>query len=275
MIAGQLPGRTDNEIKNYWNSHLSRKVHSFRRLTKEGPSMVIDLAKITTAPKSKGGRTSRWAMKKNRSDKSIREDVNKSSLEKPKGDDDGNGVMAEKGTRSEAMTGDLYAQANEEENPELMARHLQGCEGRMFGEGSETFGPFQGPEVEGLCFSENMESEVLVGRGGVVSSGTEERANGATCSNKTTTFCEDVEGRNLSSDNGDQTVDQWPSCSSPTSYFDDWNWESSAVNGLWDEKEEMLSWLWEDSDGEEVEYKTFGGDLDCEKQNAMVAWLLS
>jgi len=28
MIAGRLAGRTDNEIKNYWNTHLRKKLLS-------------------------------------------------------------------------------------------------------------------------------------------------------------------------------------------------------------------------------------------------------
>lgn len=28
LIAGRLPGRTDNEVKNYWNTHLNKKSSS-------------------------------------------------------------------------------------------------------------------------------------------------------------------------------------------------------------------------------------------------------
>ncbi|CAI8615158.1 unnamed protein product [Vicia faba] len=70
LIASHLPGRTDNEIKNYWNSHLSRKVYTFRGTTaknydniKEIPSQRI---LVNTPPKRRGGRTSRKAMKKNK-----------------------------------------------------------------------------------------------------------------------------------------------------------------------------------------------------------------
>ncbi|KFK26863.1 hypothetical protein AALP_AA8G303700 [Arabis alpina] len=31
LIAGRLPGRTDNEVKNYWNTHLNKKCHSSKQ----------------------------------------------------------------------------------------------------------------------------------------------------------------------------------------------------------------------------------------------------
>ncbi|XP_068331834.1 transcription factor WER-like [Pyrus communis] len=48
LIAGRVPGRTDNQVKNYWNTHLYKKLNAIKKQQTPRKVAVVSTSKTTT-----------------------------------------------------------------------------------------------------------------------------------------------------------------------------------------------------------------------------------
>jgi myb proto-oncogene protein len=228
----------------------------------------MDLAKAPDIPlKRRGGRTSRRAMKKNK--KYFQKDVTVSTTPSPT-----EAIpLPPTPAIDDCMVLDPDTNDKERESQMLcLSDHKE----------TETLGPFALQEgIDGglLCFDDIVDN-------GLLEYGVLTLKEGRESNDVVMGFSEDRDrdsgftrtNKEISA-TGDGHGGEWY-CSSKTSGFDygvdNWGWEQGVIQGneiSWDEKEESLSLLWESDNLEGDSYQF--GEIDFNKQDAILAWLLS
>ncbi|CAL0315402.1 unnamed protein product [Lupinus luteus] len=78
LIAGRLPGRTDNEIKNYWNTHLCKKMRN------QGADIEEESPSANKKKKRNNSNKKKNKQRKDKMDKDTNEETQKTKVYLPK-----------------------------------------------------------------------------------------------------------------------------------------------------------------------------------------------
>lgn len=92
MIAKRVPGRTDSQVKNYWNTHLRKKVGIREQTRRVGDSSLTQSRKVDvsgSAAETSASNNTSATNTENLEDKSIQNAVNNISAAKEFNIDEG------------------------------------------------------------------------------------------------------------------------------------------------------------------------------------------